>query len=161
MLLRSLLTFTTTTTAAARLLPTLISHSNLLKPHLVRSSYHPPSTCPMSQPTAEWLNEQMSKLLASPHIHFTQPNVPGLHMRMGPGPIDVFSTKFANMFTKDATGVLNGQEVDRDALKEGLLKLQKNYNKDTVQFSPQQPEADDQTKVSWVAACGSKQSRSD
>lgn len=57
---------------------------------------------------------------------------------MGPGPIDVFSTKFANMFTKDATGVLNGKEVDREGLKEGLLKLQKVYNKDTVQFAPHQ-----------------------
>lgn len=83
--------------------------------------------------TPEWLSNQLTSLLASPYIHFNQPKLPGLHLRMGPGPIDLFSTRFANMFTKDATGTLGGNEVDRDGLKNGLLALQKKWNRDGVQ----------------------------
>lgn len=103
------------------------------------------NTCPapdtvMSDPTPEWLQEQLSGLLALPYIHFTQPKIPGLSLRMGPGPIDLFSTRFSNIFSKEATGVIVNQEVDRDDLKQGLLKLQKKWNKDSVQFASHNPE---------------------
>lgn len=52
---------------------------------------------------------------------------------MGPGPIDLFSTRFSNMFTQDVTGVLGGQEVDKAGLKEGLLTIQKKWNADGAQ----------------------------
>ena len=88
--------------------------------------------------SSEWLSAQLTTLLNSPYIHFTQPKIPGLQLRMGPGPIDLFSTRFANMFTKEATGVLAGQEVDRDGLKSGLLALQKRWTKDNVQITDAQ-----------------------
>ncbi|KIP10164.1 hypothetical protein PHLGIDRAFT_34090 [Phlebiopsis gigantea 11061_1 CR5-6] len=86
----------------------------------------------------EWLSTQLTTLLASPHIHFTQPSLPGLKLRMGPGPIDVFSTRFANMCTKDVTGVLGGNEVDKEGLKEGLLALQKKWSADGMQVESAQ-----------------------
>lgn len=57
---------------------------------------------------------------------------------MGPGPIDLFSTRFINLFTHEAKGTVNGQEVAKDELKEQLLKLQKKYNKETVKFVPEE-----------------------
>ncbi|KAF7793594.1 hypothetical protein EIP86_004708 [Pleurotus ostreatoroseus] len=108
----------------------------------------------MSQPaTSEWLQEQLSTLLASPYIHFNQPNFPGLHLRMGPGPIDVFSTRFANTFTKEAKGTVGGKEVDKEGLKQSLLALQKKWNKDTAKFVEAQPNDavhNAATKFSWT-----------
>jgi hypothetical protein len=89
------------------------------------------------QPNTEWLQNRLSQLLSSPYIHFTQPKVPGLHLRMGPGPIDLFSTRFMNLFTENAQGNVNGQEMGKDDLKQALLALQKTFNKDSVQFKPQ------------------------
>jgi hypothetical protein len=86
----------------------------------------------------EWLSSQLTALLESPYIHFTQPKIPGLQLRMGPGPIDLFSTRFANMFTQNVTGVLAGQEVDKEGLKNGLLALQKRWTKESVQFQDAQ-----------------------
>ncbi|PSR78708.1 hypothetical protein PHLCEN_2v7297 [Hermanssonia centrifuga] len=100
--------------------------------------------------TSEWLQEQLSTLLASPHIHFSHPKFPGAHMRMGPGPIDVFSTKFANMFTSDATGTVAGTQVDKDGLKESLLALQKQWNPDSAKFVPMDPPSADYTVRSVV-----------
>ena len=99
------------------------------------------------QPTTEWLQENLSDLLASPHIHFNQPSIPGLHLRMGPGPIDLFSTRFMNLFTHEAKGTVNGQEVSRDELKENLLKIQKRFNKDSVKFVPQSLEGSAQVRI--------------
>ena len=97
----------------------------------------------MSQPvTPEWLQEQLSTLLASPYIHFNQPKLPGgLHLRMGPGPIDLFSTRFANMFTKEATGVVAGVQVDKEGLKQSLLALQKQWSADTARFVATEPQS--------------------
>ncbi|THG97454.1 hypothetical protein EW026_g4548 [Hermanssonia centrifuga] len=103
--------------------------------------------------TSEWLQEQLSTLLASPHIHFSHPKFPGAHIRMGPGPIDVFSTKFANMFTSDATGTVAGTQVDKDGLKESLLALQKQWNPDSAKFVPMDPPSADYTMAtsfSWT-----------
>lgn len=47
---------------------------------------------------------------------------------MAPGPVDLFSTKFNQMFMPDARGFVGGQEVDRDQLKETLLGLQRRWN---------------------------------
>ncbi|GJE89561.1 hypothetical protein PsYK624_056640 [Phanerochaete sordida] len=121
-----------------------------------------------SQPaTPEWLTEKLTELLKSPYIHFTQPKIPGLQLRMGPGPIDLFSTRFANMCTDDVTGVLAGAAVDKDGLKQGLLALQKKINAGQVQTGEAQgaegyqtatkmlfaaKEGDDQVEVSAAAS---------
>ncbi|KAL6303931.1 hypothetical protein BKA93DRAFT_916433 [Sparassis latifolia] len=88
-----------------------------------------------SSASPEWLQEHLTTLLNSPYIHFKNPGPLGL--RMGPGPIDLFSTRFNNMFTKDATGVVAGNEVDKAGLKESILALQKKWNPDTATFSAQ------------------------
>ncbi|KAI0640342.1 hypothetical protein C8Q77DRAFT_128933 [Trametes polyzona] len=85
-----------------------------------------------------FLQDKISTLLASPHIHFNQPpqGAP-FRIRMGHGPVDLFSTRFANYFTQDATGVVAGKEVDNDGLKRALLALQKKWNPDEADFVAQ------------------------
>ncbi|KAI0095059.1 hypothetical protein BDY19DRAFT_916059 [Irpex rosettiformis] len=154
----TLLTFTTTITSTAHLLVHAVSPCGNATPLLIQANhYRFINTCPTTvemaeQPTTEWLQDRLSELLASPHIHFTQPNLPGLHLRMGPGPIDLFSTRYMNMFTQEATGTVNGQAVDKDELKENLLKLQKKYNKDSLKCVPQSSEGTGQlaTKMAWT-----------
>jgi len=120
--------------------PTLIHHpSRHASLRLFISSAHASHTImsDSTQPTAassKWLQEQLQTLMNSPYIHFNQPKIGGL--RMGHGPIDLFSTRFSNLFAKDATGVVAGKEVDRDGLKEALLALQKKWNNDTAKFAP-------------------------
>ena len=93
----------------------------------------------MSDPSPsspEFLQDRLAALLASPHIHINKP--PALtHIRMGPGPVDVFSSRFANWFTHDATGVVNGKQVDKDGLKEALLALQKKWHPESASFAAQ------------------------
>ncbi|KIJ36308.1 hypothetical protein M422DRAFT_34279 [Sphaerobolus stellatus SS14] len=73
---------------------------------------------------AAWLQSAISELLISPYIHFRAPAAIGI--RLGPGPIDVFSTRFNNDFTPN--------RVDREELKQRLLGLQQHYSPDTVTF---------------------------
>ncbi|KZT65502.1 hypothetical protein DAEQUDRAFT_740593 [Daedalea quercina L-15889] len=84
--------------------------------------------------SSEWLQEKLQLLMNSPYIHFSHPNLHGI--RMGHGPVDLFSTRFNNMFTSDATGVVAGNQVDKEGLKQALLALQRKWNNDTVKFSP-------------------------
>ena len=63
---------------------------------------------------------------------------------MGHGPIDLFSTRFANMFTQDATGVVGGKEVDKEGLKQSLLAWQKKWNQDTAHFTAMEPQSTEQ-----------------
>ncbi|CCM00048.1 uncharacterized protein FIBRA_02074 [Fibroporia radiculosa] len=90
----------------------------------------------MSAPTTasnQWLEQQLSQLLSSPYIHFRPLTNGGL--RMGHGPIDLFSTRFNNLFSSDATGVVAGSEVDRAGLKEALLALQRKWDADSAHFT--------------------------
>ncbi|PIL31018.1 hypothetical protein GSI_05712 [Ganoderma sinense ZZ0214-1] len=92
-----------------------------------------PTTDPQTTPASpEFVQERLSTLLNSPYIHFSQPHIPGL--RLGHGPVDLFSTRFGNYFTHDATARVAGRELDRDGLKEALLALQKRWNPDTASF---------------------------
>ncbi len=52
--------------------------------------------------TSDWLAQNLAELLSLPYIHFSTPKfgIPGL--RLGHGPIDLFSTRFANLFTSEA-----------------------------------------------------------
>lgn len=91
-----------------------------------------PTTAPAVSP--EWLQDRLQTLLNSPYIHFDQPKLP--HLRMGHGPVDLFSTRFNNWFTSDATGVVAGSTVDKAGLKDALLALQRKWNSDTAKFTP-------------------------
>lgn len=87
--------------------------------------------------TPEWLQDRLAKLLKAPHISFPKPSGPLAHIRMGPGPIDLFSTYYNNFFTSDAKGIVAGKEVDREGLKQALLALQKKWHTDSAKFTPQ------------------------
>ncbi|KAI0931098.1 hypothetical protein AcW2_000057 [Taiwanofungus camphoratus] len=89
-----------------------------------------PATDPSSP---QWLEEHLHTLLNSPYIHFPVGQLGG--RRMGHGPVDLFSTRFNNFFTKGATGVVNGKDVDRAALKDTLLALQSKWNPATAKFA--------------------------
>ncbi|CAL1693822.1 unnamed protein product [Somion occarium] len=87
--------------------------------------------------TPEWLQDTLVKLLNAPHISFPKPTGALAHIRMGPGPVDLFSTYYSNFFTSDAKGIVAGKEVDHEGLKEALLRLQKKWQADAAKFSPQ------------------------
>jgi hypothetical protein len=53
---------------------------------------------------------------------------------MGPGPIDLFTTRFLNTFTENVQATVAGQTVTRDQLKSALLNVQKQWNPTDVQF---------------------------
>lgn len=83
--------------------------------------------------SSEWLSKEIADLLASPHISFPK----GIHM--GPGPVDLFSTKFNNLFALSVEAVVDGQKVSRDDLKQKLLNLQKHWNPEGVKFQDGPP----------------------
>ncbi|KAI0348195.1 hypothetical protein BDW22DRAFT_1424401 [Trametopsis cervina] len=148
MLLRTLLTLTVTLSTTAR---SFVSANSLCTSTPLL--FTEPDLCAirtMTEPSPEWLQDHLAELLASPYIHFTQPKLPGRQLRMGPGPVDLFSTRFSNMFARDATGVVNGQEVGKDDLKQSLLKLQKHYTKDSLKCTPQGvTHGQVSTKMAW------------
>ena len=80
-----------------------------------------------------WLSQEISQIISSPHISF--PNPAGfLPFRMGPGPVDLFSTKFNNTFAYDVKAFVVGKEVSREELKAKLLGLQKHWSAEQVKF---------------------------
>ena len=81
----------------------------------------------------DWLSKEISQIISSPHISFPKP-AGSLPFRMGPGPVDVFSTKFDNAFASDVKGTFAGKEVSREELKTKLLGLQKHWNAEDVKF---------------------------
>jgi len=86
--------------------------------------------------SAHWLSKELSTLLASPHISF-----PKTQIRLGPGPIDLFSTNFNNLFVPDVEVTVDGKKASRDELKQKLLNLQKHWKPEEVKFQ------DEPTKV--------------
>jgi hypothetical protein len=79
--------------------------------------------------SAHWLSKELSTLLASPHISF-----PKTQIHLGPGPIDLFSTNFNNLFVPDVEATVDGKKVSRDELKQKLLNLQKHWKPEEVKF---------------------------
>ncbi|KAI0633294.1 hypothetical protein C8Q77DRAFT_1217740 [Trametes polyzona] len=75
-----------------------------------------------------WLSDCLCDLMASPHV--SMPPLGGMHL--GPGPVDVFTTRFDQYFWHDARGTFCGRPVDREGLKAGLLALQKRWNPEAV-----------------------------
>lgn len=86
----------------------------------------------------EFLQFRLTELLSAPHISFPKhpPGGPFGALRMGHGPVDLFSTRFLNDFAEDARGTVNGRAVDTDGLKAALLALQRRWNPDTSSFTP-------------------------
>jgi len=81
----------------------------------------------------DWLSKEISQIISSPHISFPKPTG-SLPFRMGPGPVDLFSTRFDNTFASDVKGTFAGKEVSRGELKAKLLGLQKHWNVEDVKF---------------------------
>jgi len=80
----------------------------------------------------EWLASTLSSILSAPHI--TIPPAPGGRPE-GPGPIDLFTTRFDNAFTDDAKAIVDGRKETLDGLKATLLALQKHWNAQTAKFT--------------------------
>jgi len=80
-----------------------------------------------------WLSKEISQIITSPHISFPKPAAP-LQFRIGPGPIDLFSTRFNNVFAFDVKATVAGEEVSREELKAKLLGLQKHWKPEEVGF---------------------------
>jgi hypothetical protein len=99
-------------------------------PHTKHSNFAMADSSAPQSPAA-FAESALAALLSAPHISL--PRGPS-GIRMGPGPIDLFSTKFNNTFTAEAMGVIDGKQVDREELKEGLLALQSHYDPDTAKF---------------------------
>ncbi|KAI8980635.1 hypothetical protein BD414DRAFT_102471 [Trametes punicea] len=99
--------------------------------------------------TPEFLQDRLSTLLASPHIHFNHPPALG-GIRLGHGPVDLFSTRFMNYFTPDATGVVAGKQVDHEGLKNALLALQKKWDGQNANFVAQEAAAKPTTRLLWA-----------
>lgn len=81
--------------------------------------------------SADWLSTEISKVLESPHISFPKPP-PGI--RLGFGPIDLFSTNFNNLFSLNLEAKADGKNVSREELKQALLNLQKRWKPEQVEF---------------------------
>ena len=85
--------------------------------------------------TTSFVEQALSSILSSPHISISAP------IPTGPGPVDLFSTRFNNTFTADAKGLVDGESVDLDGLKQKLLALQTHYDPASVKFYAQSPDS--------------------
>lgn len=92
-----------------------------------------------------WLSKEISQIISSPYISFPKPTGPP-PFRMGPGPVDLFSTRFNNTFAYDVKATVAGEEVSREGLKAKLLGLQKHWNTEKVKFQ-------DESDVGPVRRC--------
>lgn len=110
--------------------PPLSTHTSSLA-YIHSQAYTQPSSLSMTTPTPQWLQERLTTLLSSPHISMPS-HIGGI--RLGHGPIDLFSTRYTNMFTSDAVGIVAGQEVDKEGLKQALLALQKKWDPESTNF---------------------------
>jgi len=81
----------------------------------------------------DWLSKEIWQIITSPHISFPKPTGP-LQLRMGPGPVDLFSTRFNNTFAFDVKVTVAGEEVSREELKAKLLGLQRHWRDEQAKF---------------------------
>lgn len=84
---------------------------------------------------AMWYSTSLVALLESPHIHIAQPPAVARPILLGTGPVDLFSSRFENLFADDAQGVVAGEQVNRDSLKETLLAIQKHWDPSNVKYT--------------------------
>ena len=81
-----------------------------------------PRMSPEPESRSKWLAEHLKELMAAPHIHSDE------GAELEPGPVDLFSTKFDQMFMPDAHGWVCGERATREEIKESLLGLQRRWN---------------------------------
>jgi len=100
----------------------------------------------------QFVEESILTLLSSPGP-ISIPRLP--FGRGGPGPIDVFSSRFANLFTDDVAASFNGESIDRNGLKEKLVALKKKFDPSSASFdddgSSSSNANDVHTKLQWNA----------
>jgi hypothetical protein len=77
-----------------------------------------------------WLQHELSSLLSSPGP-IRIPRLP-FGLRGGPGPIDVFSSRFANLFSDDVRATINGIDYDKAGLKDKVIELKQYYDPDSA-----------------------------
>jgi len=80
-----------------------------------------------------WFKESIASLLSAPgplHMPKLPHGIGGGH-----GPIDVFSTRFANLFADDVDATVDGERLDKAALKDRIVAIKKEYNPSTASFS--------------------------
>ena len=83
---------------------------------------------------SQWLADQLRDLMATPYVQVDEEE------GMGPGPVDMFSTKFDAMFMPDAHGWVCGERTDRDGIKESLLGLQRRWNEKEAKCQQSTPQ---------------------
>jgi hypothetical protein len=83
-------------------------------------------------PLTIWLEQAITGLLTAPGP-ITIPKLPG-GIIGGPGPIDLFSTRFANTFTADVKAEINGTDYDNAGLKAKLANIKSVFNPETTTF---------------------------
>ena len=79
-----------------------------------------------------WFQNAFKSLMEAPGP-ISIPKLP-FGMRGGPGPIDVFSTRFYSLFADDVSATVNGEAVDKEGLKGRLVKIKRRYNMQTAQL---------------------------
>lgn len=86
-----------------------------------------PRMSPAPESRSAWLADHLEQLMAAPHVHLPEEGA-----LLAPGPVDMFSSRFNEMFMPDAHGYLGADHVDRQQLKECLLGLQRRWNEQTA-----------------------------
>lgn len=137
--------------------PLFFSFLILSKPsqiiHRIPTTHLSTMSSSSSQVDASFLQNTLSSILSAPHISFPKPPAGLPNLRLGHGPVDLFSTRFANTFAGDAKGVVAGKEVDKEGLKEALLALQKTWQSDSVKFEDQQTSVSNAAEGDQLVRC--------
>ncbi|THH26784.1 hypothetical protein EUX98_g7403 [Antrodiella citrinella] len=120
---------------------------------------------PPSQSDPPFLRTHLTSILSVPHTTFLHLPASMNNTRLGHGPIDLFSTRFANTFAMDATGLVCGQEVKKEGLKRALVGLRKVWG-DEVNFEEEREEEEGEsgerrisTAFSWTPRCATGTAR--
>lgn len=78
---------------------------------------------PKPSEESQWFAQALAQLLAAPHV-----SIPDEGPALGPGPVDVFTSRFDELFMPEAHGFVCGQPVNREELKETLIGLQRRWD---------------------------------
>jgi len=86
------------------------------------------TTVPSASPLATWLEQAITGLLTAPGPFHLPPG-------SGIGPIDLFSTRFAQTFTSDVKATINGTSYDNADLKAKLASVKGEFSNETATFN--------------------------
>lgn len=90
-------------------------------------------------PLVGWFKTAFVELLTSPHGS----TLPPTH-----GHVDIFSTRFDDLFAGDSDGEVDGPKVDHETLKAKVSALSGHFDKDSVRFEREKQEPPNATTVS-------------